>query len=178
MRVQIVLHQADVLNVRIDLIDEPAHDFGIVLHRALRGHFHMPPACQWFDHHEQIARPFAFVLVIGALWMPRLHRDGRLDISMQHHRFLIQAHGRVVWIILLLVEIQYVFHGGDKLASHAGQTPVFMLPGFEVVFLSNSWIVVGEMLSTKPNSTALCASRRTVQWSCPSGAGLQVMAIK
>jgi len=55
---------------------------------------------------------------------------------------------------------------------------MFMLPGFEFVFLSRSWMVVDEMFVTNPNSTAFCASNRTVQWSCPSGAGLQATAIR
>lgn len=39
-------------------------------------------------------------------------------------------------------------------------------------------MVLGEIFVTKPNSTAFCASKRTVQWSCPSGAGLQATAIR
>ena len=42
---------------------------------------------------------------------------------------------------------------------------MFMLPGFEFVFLRSSWMVVGEMFVTNPNSMAFCASKRTVQWS-------------
>ncbi len=53
-----------------------------------------------------------------------------------------------------------------------------MLPGFEFIFFSSSWMVFGEILVTNPNSTAFCASKRTVQWSCPSGAGLQATAIR
>src|SRR5258708_34120798 len=39
-------------------------------------------------------------------------------------------------------------------------------------------MVVGEMLVTNPNATAFCASKRTVQWSWPSGDGLQATAIR
>jgi hypothetical protein len=55
---------------------------------------------------------------------------------------------------------------------------VFVLPGLEFVFFSSSWMVLGEMLFTNPNSMAFCASKRTVQWSCPSGDGLQATAIR
>ncbi len=55
---------------------------------------------------------------------------------------------------------------------------MFVLPGLQFIFLSRSWMVVGEMLFTNPNSTAFCESLRTVQWSCPSRAGLQAMAIR
>ena len=78
MCVQVILHQTKIINVRIDLIDQPTHDLGIVLHSALYGHFHMPP-------------------------------------------------------------------------------------GSEFIFLSSWWMVLGEIFSTKPSSTALLASKRTVQ---------------
>ena len=39
-------------------------------------------------------------------------------------------------------------------------------------------MVSTEIFSTKPSSTTLSASKRTVQWSCPSGAGLQATAIR
>ncbi len=39
-------------------------------------------------------------------------------------------------------------------------------------------MVLGEMFVTNPNSTAFCASKRTVQWSWPSGDGLQATAIR
>jgi glucan biosynthesis protein C len=43
---------------------------------------------------------------------------------------------------------------------------------------AGSLIVFGEMLLTNPSSTAFCASNRTVQWSCPSGAGLHATAVR
>jgi hypothetical protein len=140
VRVQVVLDEPDIFGVRIDLIHQPAHDFGVVLHGTLLGHLDMPPACLWFDHDEQVARATAFVLIIHALGLTWLDRKGRLDVGMQHHRFLIQADRRILRVILL-----------------------FMLPRLEFVFLSTSWMVLGEMLFTKPNSTAFCARRRTVQ---------------
>ena len=35
---RLVLHQANVLSVRIDLIHEPTHNLGVVVHRALGSH--------------------------------------------------------------------------------------------------------------------------------------------
>jgi hypothetical protein len=103
--VQIILHQANVLGVRIDLIDEPAHDFGVVLHGALGSHLDVPAARKWLHQHKQVACAFAFVLVIHALGLAWLDGNRRLYIGMQHHRFLIQADRRVLWVILLLVEV-------------------------------------------------------------------------
>src|SRR3989441_3865506 len=45
-------------------------------------------------------------------------------------------------------------------------------------YLSNWRMVSGEMDSTKPNSTAFPANKRTVQWSWPVGTGLHAMAIR
>lgn len=38
---------------------------------------------------------------------------------------------------------------------------MFLLPGLEFIFLSRRWTVSREIVSTKPNSTALSASKRT-----------------
>jgi hypothetical protein len=86
---RLVPHEPEVFHLRIDLIDQPAHDLGGVLHRTLRCHLDMPPACSWFDHDEQIARPFAFVLVNHALRLPWLHGNRRVHIGMQDHWLLI-----------------------------------------------------------------------------------------
>jgi hypothetical protein len=43
--IQIILDQANVLSLRIDFIHQPAHDFGVVKHGALRGHLDVPPPC-------------------------------------------------------------------------------------------------------------------------------------
>src|SRR5258708_32601863 len=102
----------------------------------------------------------------------------RVNIGMQHHRLLIQADRRIARVIFLLIQVQHIFHGGYEFASDRGETPVFMLPGLEFVFFSNSWMVLGEMFVTNHNSTAFCASKRTVQWSWPSGDGLQATAIR
>ena len=44
--VQVILDEPNVLGVRINLIHEPAHHLGVILHGALLGHFHVPPARQ------------------------------------------------------------------------------------------------------------------------------------
>lgn len=50
--------------------------------------------CQWLHHYEHIARATELVLVIDALQFPRLGMNGRMDIGVQHDRFLVQADGR------------------------------------------------------------------------------------
>jgi hypothetical protein len=70
-----------------------------------------------FNHHEQIARAFAFVLIIHALGLPWLNGNRRVDIGVQHHRLLIQADSGILRVILLLIEVQHVFHGGYTFPS-------------------------------------------------------------
>jgi hypothetical protein len=115
----------------------------------------------WLHQHKQVARATAFVLVIDALRLSWLNRNGRVDIGMQRHWFLIQTDGGVVRIILLLVEVQQVFHGRDTLTSNGGKVPVLMRPAFQFIFLSSWWMVLGEMRETKPSSTARFSSNRT-----------------
>jgi hypothetical protein len=134
MRIEVVLDEPDVFYVWIDLIDQEADNLSVILHRALCGHLDMPPPRAGFYHHKQIARAFAFIFIIDALRLGWLNRDGRVDIGIQDDRFLIQADRWVLWIIGLLIQIQYLFHSGDKLASYRGQAPVFMLPWLEIIF--------------------------------------------
>ena len=50
---------------------------------------------------------------------------------------------------------------------------MFLEPWFERVFFSRSRTVSGDKDSTSPNSTTLPARARMVQWSWPSGTGMQ-----
>src|SRR2546425_12096629 len=104
MCIQVILHQANVLGLRIDLIHQPAHDFRIVLHGALRSHLYVPPARTWLNHHKQVACPFPFVLVIHTLGLTRLHWNGRLYIGVEYHWLFIQADRRIVWVIMLFTK--------------------------------------------------------------------------
>jgi hypothetical protein len=82
----------------------------------------------------------------------------------------------VVWH---LIEHQYVLHGGHGLTAQLlGETPLTMLPGFKCIFFKSARMVSGEIVSTKPSSTALSASMRSVQRSCPSGTVLQASAMR
>src|SRR5215469_918081 len=98
---------------------------------------------------------------------------------MQHDRFLVEADGGVACVVGQGVERQDVFHGGHKLAAQClGDTPLAVLPGLQRVFFKSARMVSGEIFSTKPSSTALPASMRSVQCSWPSGALLQAMAMR
>ena len=64
-----------------------------------------------------------------------------------------------------------------ELPAHL-DTPLFLLPGLEFVFLSIWRTVSREMLSANSNSTTLSANNWSVQCVCPSGAALHAKAIR
>jgi hypothetical protein len=97
---------------------------------------------------------------------------------MQNDRFLVEADGRVLRVVRLVVQVEHVLHRRHELGAYLGKTPLLVLPWLELVLRKRARMVSGEMRSTKPSSTALPASRRSVQWSWPSGTGLQAMAMR
>src|SRR5262249_690821 len=90
----------------------------------------------------------------------------------------IEVDFRARRIVRFLIEIKHILHSSDKLRTHLGQAPLLFLPGFERVFL-RTWRTVSRAIDdAKPNSTTLSASSRSVQWACPSGAGVHATAIR
>src|SRR6266571_9463424 len=178
MRVEIVHHQANHSCIRIDLIDQPTDGLSKIQPGALLGHCHRAPSRQRFDEHKQVRRPQSLVFIVRALRMSWLDGQRLTDLPMHHQRLFVKTDLRSGWIIRLSVQIQHVLHGGHKVRIDVGNAPLFMLPGLQRVFFSNWRTVSGEMRRTYPNSTAWPASMRTVQWSCPSGTLLQVMAMR
>src|SRR5258708_2087387 len=178
MRVEVILHDANVFHVRIDRIDQPSDAVRVVDLGTVLGHLDMAPARQRLDEEKQIGGAQAFILVINALGLSWLHRLGRAHVSLWSDEFFVEADRRIAWVVLFFVQIQHILHGRYKLRSYGWDAPLFVLPGLEFVFLSNWRMVSGEIDSTKPSSTALPANKRTVQWSWPVGTGLHVMAIR
>src|SRR5438270_3173617 len=178
MGVEVVHHQADHTRLGIDLIDQPADRLRKIQPGALLGHFDTASSGQRFDEHKQVRRPQALVLTVGALRVARFHRQWLADLAMHHQRLFIKTDLRSGGIIRLGIQVQDVLHGCHKVRIDVGNAPLLMLPGLQCVFLSNWRTVSGEMRRTYPNSTALPASIRTVQWSCPSGTLLQVIAMR
>ena len=65
---------------------------------------------------------------------------------------------------------------GHEVGAYLGDAPFLLLPRLKDVFLSRWRTVSWDKDDANPNSTTLPASKRRVQWSCPSGAGLQASA--
>ena len=90
------------------------------------------------------------------------------------HQSRLPAFG----VIRFGVQVQHVLHVSHKFRAHLGNAPLLLLPRLKSVFLSRLRTPSWDMEDANPNSTTFPASRRRVQWSCPSGAGLQAKATR
>src|SRR3972149_3078498 len=177
MGVEITQHHPDQLGLRVNLITQPLHLSGEILHGATVGHRHMPPTASGFKLHKQIARAVALVLIVVAFHLPRRGRQRGLRLGPQLLRAFIEADYRALRIIRFGVQIQHIFHGRDKLGAYFGNAPFLLLPRFEFVFFSNWRIASCEMESANSKSTTRPASKRKVHRAWPLGAALQTVAI-
>ena len=98
--------------------------------------------------------------------------------GQQPGRGLVKADHWPFRVIGFGVEVQHVLHLGHELRAHRGDAPLLLLPRLEGVFLRRLRTPSWDMEGANPNSTTRPASRRRVQWSCPSGGGLQASAMR
>src|SRR5579859_1554894 len=178
MRIEIIHHQTNALGLRVDLIDQPADGLGKIQPGASLTHLQAAKARQWLDKDKQISGPQSLILVIRASGRSWLGGPGITDFPMHHQRFLVKTDHWLAFIIGLSIQMQDILHRGNILRIHIGNAPVFVLPGFQLIFFNNCRIVSGEIDLTYPNSTALPANIRTVQWSWPDSTSLHAMAIR
>ena len=76
------------------------------------------------------------------------------------------------------IRFQHVLYGCHNLGAHLRNTPFLLLPRLESVLLSCLRMPSWEIEGADPSSTTFPANRRSGQWSCPSGAGLQARAMR
>ena len=172
VRVQVVHDHPHHGGLRVSFVHQPTHLMGEVLHRAPLGHRHVTPARQRLTGQEQVADALPPVLVVlpqrnsgpGRQRWPRLGQQLGLG--------LVKADHRPSGVIRFVVQVQHVLHVGHELGAHLGDAPFLLLPRLESVFLSRWRTPSWDMEDANPNSTTFPASRRRVQRSCPSGAGL------
>ncbi len=121
---------------------------------------------QFVDHQPDI-------LDVSALDLTGSQGQRGACLGMQDNGFLVQADGRIGQVIGLRIQVQHILHGRNEVTAYGWDAPLMMLPGFELILFNKDRIVSRAMCSTNPSSTALPASRRSVQWSWPAGASLQ-----
>jgi len=178
MRVQVVHDDTYHRDLGVGLVHQPSHLFSEVLSRPSLGDGYMPPAPQGLTGQKQVAGALPSVLVILAAYSSRLHWQSRSRLGQQLGRSLVKADHRSLWVIGFSIKVQDILHGGHEFSAYLGNAPFLLLPRLERVFFSRLRIPSWDMDDANPSSTTFPASRRNVQWSCPSGAGLQVSAIR
>lgn len=107
---QIVLHDANAACLGIMDIDEVAHAVGIISCGAPRGDLDPSPRPVHVKKDEQIGGAVAAVLIVVALQLAGLGRDGLTDLADELHRGLVEADYRALWIGRFGIEIEHVFH--------------------------------------------------------------------
>src|ERR1700757_1606685 len=130
------------------------------------------------EHHEQIGDTIAFVFVIVTRLASRLRRDRSARLDDHLLRGFVEAHERPLRIVRPLIDLQHVFHVGDKGRAGVRRNHPFLLAmRFENVFFSVRPMVLSLARSTMCSSTTFSSSRRKVHRAKPSGAGERVSAI-
>src|ERR1019366_1033838 len=125
-----------------------------------------------------IGDAIAFVFIVVTRLASRLRGDRRARLDDQLLGGLVETHERTLRIVRPLIDLQHVFHVGDK--GRAGVRRNHPLPlevRFENVFFSVRPIVLSLARSTMCSSTTFSSSRRRLQRAKPSGAGESVSAI-
>ena len=72
--------------------------------------FHMPPAFERSEHHEEIGHAVALVFVIETRWPSFLHRNRRADFVDQLLGRFIEADERIILMARPFVDVQHVLH--------------------------------------------------------------------
>ncbi len=163
-------------------LDQPPQAAGIVQRGTPRGDAYVTPARMRSDQHKEVGRSLPNIFVVPALHAAGSGRlSSHLIISyhiISSYHIIKQTQGIGRSGIDVGVKREHILHRRDKGGAHGGNTPGFVLPGLQRVFLSKARMVSGEMRSTKPSSIALPAKRRSVQWSWPAGASLHATAMR
>ncbi len=97
---------------------------------------YMSPACQWFCENKDAAGSVANVFTVLAFRPSRFHRDRIPGFAKKLVWLFIHADYRIQSTILLLVQIQDIFHAGyEGSVLIRWDAPAFMKMGFQFVFL-------------------------------------------
>ena len=85
------------------------------------------------EEDEQIGGAIALVLAIVALQLARLGLDRLANLADELGRAFVETDHRALPIGLFGIEIEHVFHAGDKLAVDPRDAPHVLPPGLELV---------------------------------------------
>ena len=117
--------------------------------------------------------PLAPVLVILSPRPPRFRRYRRPGVGQQLGGGFVEADHWSLRVIGLGVKFQHILNGRHEVGAYLRNAPPLLLPRLEGAFFRCRRTLSWDSDSTSPNSTALPARARSVQWSYPLGAGVQ-----
>src|SRR5215470_2922546 len=150
----------------------------IINGRAALGHLHVPPPFERREHHEQVGRAVALVLVIDPRRLPFRHRHRRPRFLGELLGGFIQTNQGTIRIVRPCVHGQHVLHGGYEGAICFGRDdPSRFEVRLELSFFKTRPIVLSLARSTMSSSTTLFSSIRKVQRERPFGGLEQASAI-
>ena len=174
------------------MITEHAHDlFGIRV-MEFRKHLHKhcvldtssmlkdrtnTVAPKGFNCNKQIADAVSLISVIFAPYLAGLHRNWLNCIPNQLAGTLVEVNHRTSWIIGQLMLTENIFHMPNEFRGDFTNAPHLPQMWPQFVFFRNLRKPSYEIVSTNPSSTALSASRRSVQRFRPSGGSEQARAV-
>ena len=163
VRREIVLHQHDLRRAGEMRVGQIFEHVGVIDCGVTVGHFHMPPAFQRCEHHEQMGHAIAFIFVIVTRLAARRGGNGCARFDDHLLRGLVETHQRARRIMRPPIDFQHVFHVGDE--ARAGlrcDYPLLFEMRLENVFLSVRPIVLSLAFSTMFSSTTFSSSRLSV----------------
>src|SRR5574342_533331 len=167
----------DTLRIGIDHIHQIAHHESKVLFGASLCDQDLSKARLGFDQDKEIASAVAFVFIILAYSVPRLERQWSCKVCQQLQAFFIKTDQWTLGIVGFVVQFQNMLHLLNEFWRDFRNTPTSYLPGFELVFFSNSRTVSGERCVTMPSFNTSRVNNSKVQRACPAGGSLQAKAI-
>lgn len=135
MSVQVIHHQPDLFCFWIiDLQQFPDLVRPIDPSPSFTG-CHVPPASRWVCKDKDAAGSVADIFTILALRPSRLHRDRVSGLAKKLVWLFIHADDQIQSAVLLLVQIQNIFHAGDEGRSDPAECTSIYGDGVLVRFL-------------------------------------------
>jgi hypothetical protein len=109
---EVVLHENDLAGLGKVSVGQFLEHVGIAHSGVAVCNLNVAPALQWSEHHEQVGRAVALVLVIKAHSSPWFRCDRHPRFGDQLLRCLVQANHGERRIVRPLINLQHVFHAG------------------------------------------------------------------
>ena len=146
------------------MLEHSLDEVSPILSCAAFGDFDMAATGQRFNLDKKHGHALAHIFMIGNGDLSGLGRNGGMHLADQLLARLIHADHREAGIVGQPVDIQDIFHRGNKGCVPIGwNLPVFAQMRLQLVFFSERCTVITDTVSTTLSSTSLSAKSRTVQ---------------